>query len=149
GTVMDASELNQLKAALVEALDEYLCPNPPEIAPKWDGGVLVMKPGDETQEKEVPLDVFFKKIVTVRDSLRVFEQKINIHDKLTTEDKATFQGYITKAYGTLTTFNILFKDGKDRFVGSGKGGGGGSSSQPKMTVAEAKRQLGLNEYKRD
>lgn len=146
---MDPSDINQIKAALIDAIDEYLCPHPAAISPRWEGGKLVMHPGGDTQEKEIPLDVFFKKIVTVRDSLRVLEQKVNGHEKLSVADKATFQGYITKAYGTLTTFNVLFKEGKDRFVGAGKGGGGGSSSGTKMSVSEAKRQLGLNEYKRD
>ncbi|MBF0442050.1 MAG: hypothetical protein HQK54_09110, partial [Oligoflexales bacterium] len=85
----------------------------------------------------------FKKLLTVRDSLRVLEQKINTNETLSQTDKVNFQNYITKAYGSLTTFNILFKEGKGKFVGTG---GGGKEKEPKMTLSEAKAKLGLNEY---
>jgi hypothetical protein len=92
-----------------------------EVVPlgdKWTGGVLVMKPGSNTlKEKEVPIDVFFHKIVMLRDRLRVLEQRINSHDKLTDEDKVNMQQYITRIYGSLTTFNVLFKHKMDYFEG--------------------------------
>ncbi len=87
-----------------------------------------------------------KKIIGIPESLRVLEQKINSHPQLTAEDKINFQAYITKSYGSLTTFNILFKEGKDKFVGSGSDGGDEGSGKQKLTMAEAKAKLGLNEY---
>lgn len=69
------------------------------------------------QSKELPIKDFFKKIVRLRDQLRVLEQKINGHEKLTSEDRSVMQAYITRCYGTLTTFNILFREEDDKFVG--------------------------------
>ena len=78
-----------------------------------------MKPGKAgTQEKTVPIEVFFRKIVGVRERLRVLEQRINGHPKLSDEDRLQLQDYITRAYGSLTTFNVLFADPEDRFVGT-------------------------------
>ena len=34
-------------------------------------------------------------------------------------DKAELQAYLTRSYGSLTTFNFLFRDEEDRFKGSG------------------------------
>jgi len=95
-----------------------------EIGDRWDGGMLLMQPKDlALKPKEVPIDNFFHKIVMLRDRLRVLEQKINAHSKLTDADKVEMQQYITRIYGSLTTFNVLFKAKKDWFVGeSGKGG---------------------------
>ena len=92
------------------------------IADRWGGGQLVLKPGKAgTQEKTVPIEVFFRKIVGVRERLRVLEQRINTHPKLSDEDRLQLQDYITRVYGSLTTFNVLFADAADRFVGT-KGG---------------------------
>lgn len=86
------------------------------IADKWKGGKLVMEPGTATQNKEVPIDTFFNKIVMVRDRLRVMEQKIN-SSNLDNSEKVELQQYITRCYGSLTTFNVLFKNTSDYFVG--------------------------------
>ena len=136
----------EMKDFLIDVLDEYITPNPVEISKKWNGGKLILEPSDDTASKEVPVEVFFKKVLSVRDSLRVLEQKINGNTALSQEDKASFQAYITKAYGSLTTFNILFKNGKDKFVGAGKGSGGGKDKNEKMTLKEAQERLNLNEY---
>ncbi|MDB5246499.1 MAG: hypothetical protein JWQ40_893 [Segetibacter sp.] len=88
------------------------------IADKWKNGTLVLRPGDRSlKESEVPVDVFFNKIVMLRDRLRVMEQKINAHKVLTNEEKFDLQQYITRIYGSLTTFNILFKHRGDQFEG--------------------------------
>lgn len=143
-------DMDALKSFLVALVEEEFGPKPVEIGPRWAGGTLVMKPTGDQQAKEVPLEIFFKKLTGIRESLRVLEQKLNNHDGLSAEDKATFQGYITKCYGSMTTFNILFKNDKDKFVGAGSGGdgggSGGSGTKEKMTVGEARKRLGLNEY---
>ena len=93
------------------------------IADRWTGGQLVLKPGRAgTQEKTIPIEDFFRKIIAVRERLRVLEQRINSHPKLAEEDRLQLQEYITRAYGSLTTFNLLFADAEDRFVGT-KGSG--------------------------
>ena len=89
------------------------------IGERWAGGQLVMKPGKAgTQEKIVPIEVFFRKLVAVRERLRVLEQRINAHPKLSDEDRLQLQDYLTRAYGSLTTFNVLFAEAADRFVGT-------------------------------
>jgi hypothetical protein len=91
-----------------------------EIADKWIDGTLVLNPGNSSQPKEIPIEVFFHKIVMLRDRLRVLEQSINSHKGLNEQDKINIQKYITAIYGSLTTFNVLFKDKDDYFVGAGK-----------------------------
>jgi hypothetical protein len=86
------------------------------IADKWKGGKVVLEPGTMTQNKEIPIDTFFNKIIMVRDRLRVMEQKINASNLEQTE-KIELQQYITRCYGSLTTFNVLFKSTNDYFVG--------------------------------
>ncbi|HEX6914880.1 MAG TPA: hypothetical protein VF145_06545 [Chitinophagaceae bacterium] len=90
------------------------------MAGKWTGGTMELKPGDSSlQPRELPIETFFHKIVMVRDRLRLIEQKINAHKVLTDEDKVDLQQYITMIYGSLTTFNILFKEQIHQFKGSG------------------------------
>lgn len=87
------------------------------IADKWKGGKLILDPGQPgVIGKEIPIDTFFHKIVMVRDRLRVMEQKINA-SKLDESEKIELQQYVTRIYGSLTTFNVLFKLAGDQFVG--------------------------------
>jgi hypothetical protein len=97
-----------------------------EIVPlgdKWKGGLLVLHAADKSiKPKEVPIEAFFHKIVMARDRLRVLEQQINAHKGLSDEDKINLQQYITRIYGSFTTFNVLFKNKEQWFIGE-KGAG--------------------------
>jgi hypothetical protein len=93
-----------------------------EIVPlgeKWMGGNMILQPANQSlKPKEIPIESFFHKIVMLRDRLRVLEQNINSHPVLTDEEKVNLQQYITRIYGSLTTFNILFADKDQYFVGA-------------------------------
>lgn len=107
-----------LDSMLTQRLHEFqLVP----MATKWNDGVMILQPKDTSlQGKEIPVDVFFHKIVMVRDRLRLIEQKINSHKGLTDAEKVELQQYITASYGSLTTFNVLFKETIHQFKGSGR-----------------------------
>lgn len=115
---VDTISLLDVEKSLKSILQRYtdITPATP-IADKWKGGKLIMDPGQTgVQGKEVPIDAFFHKIVMVRDRIRVMEQKINA-SKLEEFEKIELQQYITRIYGSLTTFNVLFKSPNDYFVG--------------------------------
>lgn len=113
---MDREELKRLVREVFE--DEVGYGYTP-ISERFSGGTMLIKPRDESlQAKEVPLDTFFHKIVMVRDRLRVLEQKINANKELGDAAKVELQQYITKVYGSLTTFNVLFHDRADQFSGA-------------------------------
>ena len=112
-----------LKHLVREVLEEEAGLGFTPIADRWAGGKLILAPRDAAlQPKEVDLDTFFHKIVMVRDRLRVLEQKINSHKQLSDADKVDLQQYVTRVYGSLTTFNVLFRDDADRFEGSASKG---------------------------
>lgn len=88
------------------------------LGDRWQKGTLLIQPADKSlKPKEIPIEDFFHKIVMLRDRLRVMEQQINANKKLSDEDKVNLQQYITRIYGTLTTFNVLFKNKEQWFVG--------------------------------
>lgn len=109
-------DIDEFRGVLREVLSEELGVSRVEMGARWEGGEVVLVPGNtDTQEKRVPLDAFFHKIVMVRDKLRVLEQKINGHKGLSDADKVQLQAYITGCYGSLTTFNVLFAQRSDSF----------------------------------
>ena len=112
-------------SAIEETLREIVAPLTDEfeevaLNSKWEGGTLIFQPGNEQLKPyELKIDTFFHKIVMVRDKLRVLEQRIN-SSSMQDEEKVNLQQYITRVYGSLTSFNILFSDRKDGFSGSRK-----------------------------
>jgi hypothetical protein len=112
--------INEIEKVMSYVLDKYASLN--EVVPlgeKWVGGTMLLQPANKSlQPKEIPVEVFFHKIVMLRDRLRVLEQNINSHSVLTDEEKIDLQQYITRIYGSLTTFNILFNDKEHYFVGA-------------------------------
>ena len=113
--------LEHVKKAIAEVIDERsdlqeIVP----IASKWIHGTMILKPQDSSlQGKEIPVEAFFHEIVMLRDRLRVLEQNINSHKVLTDAEKVDLQQYITRIYGSLTTFNVLFKNTDEQFKGTG------------------------------
>lgn len=113
-------EKQELREILKETLQEFLVLEPVELARKFEDGEMVLQPGNPSLKPyRLPIDSFFHKIVMIRDRLRVLEAKINAHPKLSDQEKVEFEQYITRIYGSLTSFNILFEDREDGFKGTG------------------------------
>ncbi len=109
---------DELKSILRELIQEDLPVGHTPLGDRWIGGRLYLQPRDpDATPKEIPIENFFHKIVMLRDRLRLMEQVINAHKTLSDEDKINLQQYITRIYGSLTTFNVLFKNKDDYFVG--------------------------------
>lgn len=112
--------VDEFREIVREIFDEELALGEVRLEGRWQGGTAVFQPGDlSLKPKEIPLESFFHKLVMLRDRLRVLEQKLNAHPKLTDEDKVEMQQYITRIYGTLTTFNVFFRRREDQFQGTG------------------------------
>ncbi len=118
--------LSQFVESIVEKMIENLGLEKPddvvtELGARWQKGKIVLHPSDPTlQTKEVPLEILFHKIVGIRNQLRVLEQKINAHTVLTDVDKVEMQQYVSRCYGSLTTFNLLFKNKEGQFSSKGE-----------------------------
>ena len=127
---MTVSGLDQPLGQFVESIVERVIENlgiekadvsDVELGARWQKGKIVMHPSDPSlQTKEVPIEVFFHKIIGLRNQLRVLEQKINAHTVLTDADKVEMQQYISRCYGSLTTFNLLFKTKEGQFSSKGE-----------------------------
>ncbi len=127
-TVLEANEtgaksglsIGEMEKVLSYVLDKHGALN--EVVPlgeKWIGGTMLLQPANsELKPKEIPIETFFHKIVMLRDRLRVLEQNINSSNSLSDEEKVNIQQYITRAYGSLTTFNVLFSEKEHYFVGA-------------------------------
>lgn len=109
-----------LKSILAEVLDEALGVTDAPMHPRFKGGKVLVQPANpELQPKEIDAEVLFRKIVAIRDKLRVLEQKVNGSENLDNAEKVQLQQYITACYGTMTTFNFLFRERDDGFAGQG------------------------------
>ena len=120
----DVQAKTGLSVAEVEKVMEYILDKYgalSEVVPlgeKWMGGNMILQPANtELKPKEIPIEAFFHKIVMLRDRLRVLEQNINSHTVLSDEEKVNLQQYITRIYGSLTTFNVLFSEKEHYFTG--------------------------------
>lgn len=115
----DSLSLEDVRESMIEVLQKFadftmMIP----LGDKWKGGKLILQPKDTNlQSKEMPIETFFHKIVMVRDRLRVLEQNVNSHKALSDEEKVNLQQYITRVYGSLTSFNVLFARKEDQFKG--------------------------------
>lgn len=119
-TVKTGLSIKEIEKVMTYVLDQYGALS--EVVPlgdKWLGGTMILQPANSAlQPKEIPIETFFHKIVMLRDRLRVLEQNINSNSSLSDEEKVDIQQYITRAYGSLTTFNVLFSEKEHYFVGS-------------------------------
>lgn len=115
---VDTVSFFEVQSSLQEILKRYSdISEVVAMADKWKGGKLILEPGDTNlQGKEIKIDDFFHKITMVRDRLRVMEQKVN-SSNIDKQEKVDIQQYITRIYGSLTTFNVLFKLKDHHFVG--------------------------------
>lgn len=112
--------LREFEKVLTHILNKYNgIEHKADLGKKWQGGTMILQPANaELKPKEMPIETFFHKIVMMRDRLRVLEQNINSSDSLTDEEKVNLQQYISRIYGSMTSFNILFEDKEDYFVGA-------------------------------
>jgi hypothetical protein len=117
-TPEDMVSFDDLEKSLIRVLTRFSdVQQTVPLGQKWTGGKMILYPGDKSlKEKEIPIETFFHKIVMIRDRVRVMEQRINASE-LSDEEKVDLEQYITRIYGSLTTFNVLFKNKEDQFTG--------------------------------
>ena len=114
---MDNAELRLLASMIADEIEKR---HRADLAPKWQHGMVIFKPNNpELKQHELSIERFMHKVVMMRDNLRVLEQQINANKALELGDKVKLQSYITRIYGSLTSFNFMFEDDDDKFRGSG------------------------------
>jgi hypothetical protein len=112
----DSMDADRLRDTIIEVIENFIGIEDVPLGDRWHGGTMTLQPANpEQRATEVPVEAFFHKIVMLRDRLRVLEAKINAHEDLSDADKVEFQQYISRCYGSLTTFNVLFKERGDGF----------------------------------
>lgn len=118
----DLVSMWEIEKTLIQVIKDYVeYPETVELGKKWTGGKMILQPSDSAlSTKEIPIEALFHKIVMIRDRMRTLEQRINSNSKLEDEEKINLQQYITKVYGSLTTFNVLFKNTEEQFKGDKK-----------------------------
>jgi hypothetical protein len=117
---MDDETLYELvQEAVAHALDAHLGASDIPLSRRMVGGAVIFEDDQHREVKRIPVETLFKKVTSVREKLRVLEQKLNNHKGLSAADRADMQVYITRCYGSLTTFNFLFAEDADRFRGTG------------------------------
>jgi hypothetical protein len=116
-TSLSLSEIEKVLRFVLE--EQNMLQEVVPLGEKWIGGNMILQPANlSLKPKEIPIESFFHKIVMLRDRLRVLEQNINSHPGLSDEEKVNMQQYITRIYGSLTSFNLLFSENKHYFVGA-------------------------------
>ena len=107
---------DELREVLLEAVQSAMGVEEVQLGGRWEDGSLILEPANpDLQATVLPIETFWNKIIMVRDRLRVLEQKINSHESLSNAEKVDMQQYISRCYGSLTTFNVLFKNRDERF----------------------------------
>lgn len=117
---MDQETLYELvQEAVAHGLDAHLGSTDLPMSRRMVGGAVIFEDGEHREVKRIPVETLFKKVTSVREKLRVLEQKLNNHKGLSASERADMQVYVTRCYGSLTTFNFLFAEERDRFRGTG------------------------------
>lgn len=104
--------------AVSDALEKEAGGGAIRISNRLSEGSVIFRDPNGKDVKVVPARTVFKKITSLREKMRVLEQRVNNHPALSDKEKAELQVYITRCYGSMTTFNFLFRDDKDQFKGS-------------------------------
>lgn len=115
---MEYQDMKRLAGLIADEMENR---HSADLAPKWEHGMVVFIPGQEgMKQHELAMYKFMHKVVMMRDNIRVLEQQINSNKSLSDGDKVKLQSYITRVYGSLTSFNFMFADEDDKFGGAGE-----------------------------
>ncbi len=86
-----------------------------ELGAKWVGGSVVVRTPNDGEGHTFSIDLLFDRICRLKKRFRELEHALKQHPKLSQDDKSTLLDYVSKCYGTLTTFNALFRHREDWF----------------------------------